>query len=227
MSAHAPPASPAAVLFDLDGTLVDSERDNVESVVLAVRRLGKELDAEDRQFVIGHSWNEIHARIVRRHGLTLSMPALIASAVCEKRALLAQKGYQALPGAVAAVKRLGRRSQLAVVSGASRVEVEDAVVSLGVRADFAFLLGAEDYARGKPHPEPSQMAMHRFAVEPGACIVIEDATPGILAGRAAGARVVAVRAGNFSGYDLSAAHAIVDTLDQITDELCAGLLREA
>src|SRR5437762_3094854 len=124
--------SPAAVLFDLDGTLVDSERDNVESVVLAVRRHGKELDAEDRQFVIGHSWNEIHERIARRHGLDVSMKTLIAEAVAEKRALLAQKGYQALPGAVAAVQRLGRHSLLAVVSGASRVEVEDAVTSLGV-----------------------------------------------------------------------------------------------
>jgi HAD superfamily hydrolase (TIGR01509 family) len=215
---------PAAVLFDLDGTLVDSERDNIESVVLAVRRHGKELDAEDRQFVVGHSWNEIHERIARRHGLQISMKTLIAEAVAEKRGLLAQKGYQALPGAVAAVERLGRRSPLAVVSGASRTEVEDAVTSLGVRAAFAFLLGAEDYTRGKPDPEPYQMAIRKLGVAAGTTVIIEDATPGILAGRAAGARVVAVRAGNFSGYDLSAAHAIVDTLDEITDDFCARLV---
>jgi HAD superfamily hydrolase (TIGR01509 family) len=206
---------------------VYSERNKFLELVVAVRQLGAELDADDRQFVIGHSWNEIHARIVRRHGLGVSMPALIASAVEEKRGLLAAKGYQALPGAVAAVRRLARHSPLAVVSGASRTEVDDAVVSLGVRDAFEFLLGAEDYARGKPDPEPYLMAIQRFDVQPGACIVIEDATPGILAGRAAGARVVAVRAGNFSGYDLSAAHVVVDTLDQITDELCAGLVRSA
>ena len=70
----------AAVLFDLDGTLVDSERDNVESVVLAARRWGRELDAEDRQFIVGHSWNEIHARIVRRHGIDVTRDVLIAAA---------------------------------------------------------------------------------------------------------------------------------------------------
>src|SRR4051794_38645387 len=50
--------APAAALFDLDGTLVDSERENVESVVLACRRLGAELTDDERRFVIGHSWNE-------------------------------------------------------------------------------------------------------------------------------------------------------------------------
>ena len=88
--------APAAVLFDLDGTLVDSERENVESVVLACRRLGAELSDEERRFVIGHSWNEIHARISARHGITLTMPALIAMAVDEKRALMARTGYRAL-----------------------------------------------------------------------------------------------------------------------------------
>jgi beta-phosphoglucomutase-like phosphatase (HAD superfamily) len=56
------------------------------------------------------------------------------------------------------------------------------------------------------------------------CVVIEDATPGILAGRAAGARVIAVRAGNFVGYDLSSADVVVDTLADVTAELCAELV---
>ncbi|MEO8214870.1 MAG: HAD hydrolase-like protein, partial [Myxococcales bacterium] len=63
VSMGAPLAVPAAILFDLDGTLVDSERANVESVVLACRRLGVTLSEEERRFIIGHSWNEIHALI--------------------------------------------------------------------------------------------------------------------------------------------------------------------
>jgi len=55
-------------------------------------------------------------------------------------------------------------------------------------------------------------------------VAIEDATPGILAARAAGARVVAVRVGNFAGYDLSPADVIVETLDEVTDELVGRLL---
>jgi len=217
---------PQAILFDLDGTLVDSERENVESVVLAVRQLGAELTESERGFVIGHSWNEIHALITGNHGLTVSMDALIASAVDEKRALMVTSGYRALPGARAAVQRLGSRWQLAVVSGASRAEVRDALEGIGVMTAIRVWLGAEDYERGKPAPDPFALAMRRLGVTPAACVAIEDATPGILSARAAGARVVGVRAGNFAGYDLSPADVVVDTLDDVTDVLCERLVSQ-
>ena len=73
MTSPGPAAAPEAFLFDLDGTLVDSERANVESVVLAVRRYGAELTAEERAFVIGHSWNEIYQMIARNHALGVAM----------------------------------------------------------------------------------------------------------------------------------------------------------
>jgi HAD superfamily hydrolase (TIGR01509 family) len=220
------PAAPAAILFDLDGTLVDSERANVESVVLACRALGVELDEEERRFIVGHSWNEIHARIVAKSGLHIGMEALIARAVDEKRTLLAVSGHQALPAAVETVVRLSRRSPLAIASGASRVEVRDAIEGIGIASFFKVVVAAEDYARGKPAPDPYLLAMDLLGVRDWArrCVVIEDATPGILAGRAAGARVIAVRAGNFVGYDLSPADVVVDTLADVTDELCAGLV---
>jgi HAD superfamily hydrolase (TIGR01509 family) len=218
------PAAPAAVLFDLDGTLVNSEPINVESVVLAVRRHGHELGPDERQFVIGHSWNEIHDLIVRRYRLDLSLDALIAEAVEEKRGLVAKSGLPELPGAVATVRRLEKRAPLAVVSGASRVEVRDAVSGLGITDAFAFLIGAEDYQRGKPDPEPYRMAIERFGVPAARCLVIEDATPGILSARAAGARVIGVRAGNYSGYDLSPADVVVDSLLDVTDDLIGRVL---
>jgi len=215
--------SDKAVLFDLDGTLVDSERDNVESVVLAARRHGVELSAEMRHFIVGHSWNEIYARIQREHALPLSMDALIALAVEEKRALVAKKGYQALPGAVALVRRLAAKVPLAVVSGASRVEVREAVEGIGLTSCFQALLGAEDYAKGKPDPEPFLLGMTKVGASPQGCIVIEDAQPGILAGKAAGMHVIAVAAGNFLGYDQSAADVLVATLEEVTDALCERL----
>jgi HAD superfamily hydrolase (TIGR01509 family) len=216
--------APEAFLFDLDGTLVDSERANVESVVLAVRHCGAELTEEERGFVIGHSWNEIYKMIARNHALTVPMRELIDLAVTEKDALLAKTGHRALPGAVALVQRLARRSKLALVSGASGKEVRDALSGIGVRQLFPIIVAAEDYANGKPSPEPYLTGLAQLGVAAARSIVIEDATPGILSARAAGIRVIAVQAGNFVGYDLSPADVVVDTLDQVTDELCARLL---
>lgn len=223
-SAKSAADAPDAFLFDLDGTLVDSERENVESVVLAVRRWGAELSAEERAFVIGHSWNEIYALIARNHGLTASMRAVIDAAVDEKQALIAEGGHRALPGAVATVRRLARRSKMAVVSGASRREVFDALGGIGLLAEFPLVVAAEDYTHGKPSPEPYAQALVRLRADPARSIAIEDATPGILSARAAGLRVIAVRAGNFAGYDLSPADVVVGTLEEVTDELCAGLI---
>lgn len=212
-----------AVLFDMDGTLVDTERENVESVVLAVRRWGIELDDDMRRFIVGHSWNEIYTRIKREHGFQPPMDVLIAAAVDEKRVLFASKGYQPLPGADELVRRLSRRMPLAIVSGSSTVEVHETIAGLGLTSCFKQLLGAEAYGRGKPHPEPYQMAMRLLGVSPEGSIVIEDAEPGILAGKAACARVIAVRRANFLGYDLSAADVVVDTLEDVTDALLERL----
>jgi HAD superfamily hydrolase (TIGR01509 family) len=215
----------AAILFDLDGTLVDSEHQNIESVALALRRLGAEMTEPERAFVVGHSWNEIYDLLRRGHGLTAPMDEVIRIAVEEKRRLVETQGHRPLTGAVEAVTRLARRQPLAVVSGASRAEVHDAIRGLGLEAQFRLLLGAEDYRRGKPAPDPYASAIRRLGVLPGACIAVEDATPGIRSARAAGARVVGVRAGNFAGFDLSEADAVVDTLHELTDDLLERLLQ--
>jgi HAD superfamily hydrolase (TIGR01509 family) len=217
-------AAPDAFLFDLDGTLVDSERENVESVVLALRRYDAEMTDDERGFVIGHSWNEIYEMIARHHALPVTMPQLIAEAVAEKRALIATTGYRPLPGAVAAVERFARTSKLAVVTGASTAEANDAVAGIGIAGLLATLVAAEDYTRGKPAADPYALAIARLGVEARRSIAIEDATPGILSARAAGARVIAVRAGNFAGYDLSPADVVVDTLDDVTDDVVARLM---
>jgi len=215
---------PEAVLFDLDGTLVDSERENIESVVLAARRHGAELLAEERKFIIGHSWNEIYEMLVRHHSLAVPMTQLIAEAVAEKRALIKVSGHRALPGAVPAVKRFARTSKLAIVTGSSTAEAQDSIAGIGIGEYISALVAAEDYTNGKPAPDPYAQAISRLGVSAARTIAIEDATPGILSARAAGARVIAVRAGNFVGYDLSPAHVVVDTLDEVTDDLVAGLL---
>jgi HAD superfamily hydrolase (TIGR01509 family) len=212
-----------AVLFDLDGTLVNSEAQNAESVARVLAQRGRPLSDEEREFVIGHGWAEIHHHLVSHGGIYLPLEELMRLAAHERELLVQSEGMEVLPGAVDTVRRVTGRYASAVVSGSSRGEVRMCLEALGVLECFPWFLGAEDTARGKPYPDGYLLAAERLAVHPAECLVIEDSTAGIRAGRAAGMSVVAVRAGNFAKQPQEDAHVILDTLEQLDDALLAQI----
>jgi HAD superfamily hydrolase (TIGR01509 family) len=212
-----------AVLFDLDGTLADTERQNAEAVARVLERAGRPLSDEEREFVIGHGWHEIYHHLVVHGGVTLGYEALMHAAAVERVRIVDTEGLVVLPGAVDTVRRLTPRYAAAVVSGSSRVEVEAVLRALGLYDCFPWFLGAEDTARGKPYPDGYLLAASRFDLKPEECLVLEDSTAGIRAARAAGMRVIAVRAGNFARQPQDGADLVVDTLVDVTDSLVASL----
>lgn len=212
-----------AVLFDLDGTLADTERQNAEAVARVLERAGRPLSDEEREFVIGHGWHEIYHHLVENGGIRFGYEELMHKAGEERVRLVDEEGLDVLPGAVDTVRRLTARYASAVVSGSSRAEVEAVLRALAVHDCFPWFLGAEDTARGKPFPDGYLLAATRLEVEPAHCLVLEDSTAGIRAARAAGMKVVGVRAGNFAGQTQDEADRVVDTLLDVTDALLASL----
>src|SRR5262249_25985909 len=142
-----------AVLFDLDGTLVDSERETAEAMARALARgQGVTVDRSDRDFIIGRSWIAIYDRLKSRYPLTWSRAEVIAATTAAREAVFAEVGITVLPGAREAVARFAHVGR-ALVTGSSRDEAAQALRALGMVGTFVPMVCAEDVSRSKPAPD--------------------------------------------------------------------------
>jgi sugar-phosphatase len=212
-----------AVLFDLDGTLVDTERESAEAMARALAGHGVACDQDDRDFIIGRSWVAIYERLRERYPhLRWTRDELIAATAMARERVFEELGITVLPGAREAVARFSHLPR-ALVTGSSRSEARQALDALGLTDAFPIIIAAEDVERSKPHPDGYLAAAKLLGVAPEECVVVEDSLAGIAAGVAAGCAVVGVRAGNFHGQDQTAAHRVIETLDELTEEMLDAL----
>jgi HAD superfamily hydrolase (TIGR01509 family) len=181
-----------AVIFDLDGTLVDSEPTYYEADRRLLARRGIAFSVEDKRRYVGGGNLSMMEDLKRRYGLAESPEALCL----EKNRLyleLAPGSIRPFPEMTAFVEALGRRGlPLAVASGSSPEAIGPVLESAKLRAAFLVLVSAEEVPGGKPAPDIFLEAARRLCVEPAACLVVEDAWQGVLGARRAGMRCLAI-----------------------------------
>lgn len=184
----------AAVIFDLDGVIVDSERSWGESRMAVADRLGGRWTGEDEASVKGANSAEWSAAMTRRLG-GIDPPAVgLEAAVIE--AMLDRYRRDAVPhirAGIDAVRRLGRRWPLAVASSAAPDIIVAALGAVGLRDRFGVIVSSDEVGAGKPSPAVYLEAARRLGVEPAACLVVEDSPNGVRAAHRAGMRVVLAR----------------------------------
>ncbi|CAM5330980.1 hydrolase [Streptomyces abikoensis] len=182
-----------AVIFDLDGTLVDSEPNYYE----AGRRVLEQYGApgftwEEHTRFIGIGTRETLEALRREHGIEAPVDELLAA---KNRAYLelAAARTEAFPEMRRFVELLhGAGVPLAVASGSSRAAIEAVLARTGLGGPLSTRVSAEEVARGKPEPDVFLEAARRLGAAPGDCVVVEDAPPGAEAARRAGMRCIAV-----------------------------------
>ncbi len=195
----------SAVLFDLDGVLVES-KEATERVWLEWALANGVDEGELRSAMHGVRSVEV-VRAVRPE-----LDAVVEAEAIERRQAEDLRGLRAIPGAVEALRAL-REDRVAVVTSATRPLAAARLGAVGIELP-SVVVYAGDVARGKPDPEGYLTAARRLGVEPGEALVVEDAPPGIEAGRAAGAATVGV-ASTHEAADLSAADVVIETLESL------------
>jgi HAD superfamily hydrolase (TIGR01509 family) len=182
-----------ALLWDLDGVIVDSGRYHYLAYREVLAPLGAEPAEEEFFSRLFGRRNEDIIRAVLGPGLPPGRVHEIAAAKEEAFRRLVRGNVRALPGAAELMRRAAEAGlKQAIVSSTPRANIDLILESLGLAGLPGAVVSAEDVTRGKPDPEGVLIAASRLQVEPSACLVIEDAPEGVEAARAAGMRALAV-----------------------------------
>lgn len=179
-----------AVLFDMDGTLAETEGVGFDIARALFLERGVSLDDEDHRSFRGRAEDEFFAAASRRYGL--GDPEGLRGAYTA-RYLPTLEAVEPLPGAVEAVREALGRVAVAIVSGSTADQIGRVLRALGLHELVRWRFGCGDYGEGKPSPQPYLVAARAVGVDPSRCLVVEDSDPGVASALAAGMRCVLVR----------------------------------
>ncbi|MFE2088832.1 HAD family hydrolase [Streptomyces sp. NPDC002596] len=187
------PSPAPSVIFDLDGTLVDSEPNYYEAGRRLLARHGvPDFTWEHHTRYIGISTRETLTALRAEYGIATPVDELLAG----QDALyleLARSSTEVFPEMRKFVERLHQEGiATAVASGSSRAAIEAVLAGTGLGAYVTTYVSADEVAHGKPAPDVFLEAARRLGAAPGDCVALEDAAPGVAAAHAAGMRCIAV-----------------------------------
>jgi HAD superfamily hydrolase (TIGR01509 family) len=215
---------PAAIIFDLDGVLLDSEQRWNEAKEALVREAGGTWLEKAPEVMMGMSSPEWSAYLRDDLGVQRDLDA-INDDVVRRMHESYEDGLPLLPGALETVRALAARWPLGLASSSNREIIDVFLERSGVGDLFGATVSSEQVARGKPAPDVYVETARRLGVDPRACVAIEDSANCLRAAHAAGMPVVAAPNPHYPPGDdaLALAAAVVDGVGDVTPELVASL----
>jgi len=215
-----------AVVFDLDGVIIDSEPVWEEVRRAFVADHGGQWQPDSQRRLMGMSTPE-WARYLSEELGVARPPEEVARGVIERMSQRYHRELPLLPGAVDAVRRLAARWPLGLASSSPRTLIDRVVAEAGLAGAFAVSLSTEELDRGKPAPDVYLTVAARLGVDPASCLAVEDSSNGLRSAAAAGMTVIAVPHPKYPPDQdaLALADRVLDHLDELTADLVVRAAR--
>ena len=209
----------AAVIFDMDGLLVDSEPVWDKARAMMARAAGKDWNGDDHKAVMGVSTREWVDYMIGRLDLSMPPQAVEAEIIAQMVALY-ERRIPFFEGALEAVALVCQAFPAGLASGSPRTLIDTVTGHPGLAGKFQAIFSADQVGRGKPAPDVYLETAAALGVAPGDCVCLEDSGNGILAGKNAGMRVIAVPDPRFppAADKLARADLVLDSLTQFSRE---------
>ena len=187
MKARRPSTRPVAVIFDMDGLMLDTESLGPQTWREAAASIGVELDLDLLPSMIGRNYRDGREMLRAHYGPAYPVEQLTATCLTVFDAIVAREGIAQKPGLRELLDWLeGENIVRAVATSTRRDRAEAQLTQQGLLARFAMLVGGNEVERGKPEPDIFLLAASRLAVAAADCVVLEDSEPGVRAALAAG-----------------------------------------
>ena len=220
-------SSDRAVIFDMDGVLIDSYRAHYESWRLLAAENGREITEQQFAAGFGRTSREIIAEQWSDLDLDAEQIARLDARKEEIFRKLIERDFPAMPGAADLIRALKKSGFLLAVGSSGPPEnVKLVLEKLQVEELVDAVVTGAEVTRGKPDPEVFLLAAAQLGVQPARCVVIEDAPAGVEAAHAAGMPCIALVSTGRRHEELAAAERVVTSLRELTPETIAELLQQ-
>lgn len=204
-----------AVIFDLDGVIVESENAHIEAEKQTFLKYGVKISADELHEYTGTTAKVMFTELIRKYKLDVMFEEIFH----EKEDIffeLLEKNAEPTRGIITLLRKLkSERIKLAIGSSSTKKQIKYVLKKLGITRLFDSAVGAEDIAHSKPDPEIFLKAAAELNVNPSECLVIEDSKLGVEAAKRAHMKCIGYRNLNSGNQDLSKADVITDDFSKL------------